>query len=69
MSHTVSPEGHSLILRKWEFWEMVGGNTLSSHVIKMKRAARGDDPARFKASRYLCEHQQGQKHSEKRLNV
>lgn len=48
---------------------MVGGNTLSSHVIKMKQAARKADPARFKASRYLCEHQHGQKHSDKRLNM
>lgn len=26
MSHTATPKGHSVMLRKWEFWEMVGGN-------------------------------------------
>lgn len=34
---------------------MVGGNTFSNHVIRMKLAAGGNNSAGFKASRYLYE--------------
>lgn len=70
MSHIVAPKGHSLILRKWEFWEMVGGNTLSSHVIKTERSCQRRWSSKIQSKQvFVWAPARPKKHSEKRLNV